>query len=106
MKVNIKDPDLQELILTGKNRKYEKYSRDRKFMEGLARAYKVMLNVANAAGLRLYSFLHYEKLANNASLSSVRVLNGRVERLLFRETEDGIEITLIELNTDHYGSKN
>lgn len=89
MKVNIKDPDLQELILTGKNRKYEKYSRDRKFMEGLARAYKVMLNVAN-----------------NASLSSVRVLNGRVERLLFRETEDGIEITLIELNTDHYGNKN
>jgi hypothetical protein len=74
-------------------------------MEGLARVYKVMLNVADANGLKLYSFLHYEKLANNLNLSSVRVLNGRVERLLFRELEDGIEITIIELNNDHYGKK-
>ena len=82
MKVNISDKDLDELIRTGKNSKYKKYSKDRKFMEGLARVYKVMLNV-----------------------QEVRVLNGRVERLLFRELEDGIEITIIELNNDHYGNK-
>ncbi|MBE6240599.1 MAG: hypothetical protein E7115_03780 [Bacteroidales bacterium] len=105
MKVNISDKDLDELIRTGKNSKYKKYSKDRKFMEGLARVYKVMLNVADTNGLKLYSFLHYEKLANNLNLSSVRVLNGRVERLLFRELEDGIEITIIELNNDHYGNK-
>ena len=46
MKVNISDKDLDELIRTGKNSKYKKYSKDRKFMEGLARVYKVMLNVA------------------------------------------------------------
>ena len=105
MKVNISDKDLDELIRTGKNNKYKRYSRDRRFMEGLARVYKVMLNVADTNGLKPYSFLHYEKLANNLNLSSVRVLNGRVERLLFRELEDGIEITIIELNNDHYGNK-
>lgn len=69
MKVNISDKDLDELIRTGKNNKYKKYSKD------------------------------------SMNLSSVRVLNGRVERLLFRELEDGIEITIIELNNDHYGNK-
>lgn len=105
MKVNISDKDLDELIRTGKNNKYKRYSRDRRFMEGLARVYKVMLNVADTDGLKLYSFLHYEKLANNVNLSSVRVLNGRVERLLFRELDDGVEIIIIELNNDHYGNK-
>jgi hypothetical protein len=105
MKVNISDKDLDELIRTGNNNRYKRYSRDRRFMEGLARVYKVMLNVADTDGLKLYSFLHYEKLANNVNLSSVRVLNGRVERLLFRELDDGVEIIIIELNNDHYGNK-
>jgi hypothetical protein len=105
MKVNISDKDLDELIRTGNNNRYKRYSRDRRFMEGLARVYKVMLNVADTDGLKLYSFLHYEKLTNNVNLSSVRVLNGRVERLLFRELDDGVEIIIIELNNDHYGNK-
>lgn len=106
MKVEISDDDLKELIKTGHNNKYKRYSRDKRFMEGLAKAYKIMLTVEKARGLIAYSSLHYERLRNNAELSSVRVVNGRVERLLFRETEDGIEITIIELNNDHYGNKN
>ena len=47
-------------------------------MEGLARMYKIMQTVASAEGLKVYSFLHYEKLSNNLSLSSVRPVNGRV----------------------------
>ena len=105
MKVNFSDKDLDELIRTGKNNKYKKNSRERKFMEGLARVYKVMQIVADTSGLKAYSFLHYEKLANNLNLSSVRVMNGRVERLLFRELEEGVEIIIIELNKDHYGNK-
>lgn len=105
MKVNIAEDDLKELIETGHNNKYKKYSRDRSFMEGLARAYKIMLIVEKAAGLSKYSFLHYEQLRNRVGLSSVRILNNRVERLLFRELEDGIEITIVELNDDHYGNK-
>lgn len=105
MKVNITDRDLKELIETGYNNKYKKYARNKRFMEGLARAYKIMQIVGTANGLRIYSFLHYEKLTNNVGLSSVRVQNGRVERLLFKEMEDGMEITIIELNDDHYGNK-
>ena len=105
MKVNISDKDLYELIHTGKNNKYKKYSKDKKFMEGLARVYNVLTTVADTDGLKPYSFLHYEKLKYYDNLSSVRVVNGRVERLLFKELEDGIEIAIIELNHDHYGNK-
>ncbi len=28
-----------------------------------------------------------------------------VERLLFTETEDGVEVELIEINNTHYGNK-
>ncbi len=105
MVVKFEDKDLEELINTGQNRKYKKYSQDKKFMEGLGRAYKLMQTVENADGLRPYSFLHYEKLANNAYLSSIRPVNGRVERVLFKEIDEGIEIIVIELNNNHYGNK-
>jgi hypothetical protein len=105
MKVNISDKDLDELIRTGKNNKYKKYSKDGKFMKGLAKVYTVLLTTSDTKTLESYSFLHYEKLKYYDNLSSVRIVNGRVERLLFRELEDGIEITIIELNNDHYGNK-
>ena len=38
-------------------------------------------------------------------MSSVRVMNGRVERLLFHEYNDGIEISLIEIDETHYGQR-
>lgn len=37
--------------------------------------------------------------------SSVRIDNGRVERLLFTEHEYGIEVRLIEIDSSHYGNK-
>ena len=61
--------------------------------------YSLMCSVDHVSELRNYSFLHYEQL-RHVSLSSVRIFNNRVERLLFRETETGLRITLIELNTD------
>ena len=38
-------------------------------------------------------------------ISSVRLVNGLVERLLFSETDDGIEVELIEIDSTHYGNK-
>lgn len=105
MEIIFLDKDLEELILKGTNHKYRKYSKDRKFMEGLARTYRIMQIVPDAKGLQPYSFLHYEQLKNNADLSSVRPVNGRVERILFKEIDEGIEISIIELNNDHYGNK-
>ena len=144
------------------NRKYKKYSRDRKFMENLIDVYNYIRAAADIKALSAYSFLHYERLRHNdlrscfeflqkvflglmypfscvlwaifwsfslaifliteakmpqklipnhrtinskQLLSSVRIMNNRVERLLFRELENGICITIIELNTTHYGNK-
>ncbi len=105
MKITIQDEDLQELITTGTNTgKYKKLARDKKFIERLANVYRIMTSVEKTSDLVPYSYLHYEKL-KHINLSSVRIMNNRVERLLFIENEDGIEITLIELNETHYGNK-
>lgn len=57
--------------------------------------------------LKPLSFLHYEKLKyqRGKNISSVRIANGFIERLIFSETDDGIEIELIEINDTHYGNK-
>ena len=106
LKVEILDDDLRELILTGKNSKgkYKKFNHDKKFLIKLADIYNLMCSVEHVSDLRNYSFLHYEKL-KHISMSSVRIINGRVERLLFTETDDGIQISLIEINENHYGNK-
>lgn len=105
LEVEITDKDLQELILKGTNKgKYKTLSRDKKFIRKLTEVYRLMTSVENVSQLKLYSFLHYEQL-KHVSLSSVRIFNNRVERLLFKETETGLKITLIELNETHYGNK-
>ena len=73
-------------------------------MEGLNNVIGVMHAVQNTQGLKAYSFLHYERLKHRPE-SSVRIVNNMVERLLFLETDDGIEITILEINDDHYGNK-
>ena len=105
IKVEILDDDLRELILYGVNAgQYKRIARDKRFVKKLTDIYNLMKSVEHVSKLRDYSFLHYEQL-RHISLSSVRIFNNRVERLLFRETETGLEITLIELNDDHYGNK-
>lgn len=84
--------------------KYKRIARDKKFVKRLTDIYNLMKSVENVSQLKDYSFLHYEQL-RHVSLSSVRVFNNRVERLLFQEVETGLEIMLIELNDDHYGNK-
>ena len=103
--ITIQDEDLLELITTGKNTgKYKKLARDKKFVERLANVYRIMSSVEKTSDLEQYSYLHYEKL-KHINLSSVRIMNNRVERLLFIEKEEGIEIILIEINETHYGNK-
>lgn len=55
--------------------------------------------------LRAISFLHYEQLVGTNGMSSIRVVNGMVERILFREFEGGIRITVLSLDDTHYGNK-
>ena len=105
LQINFDDKDLEELITTGKNRKYRKYTRNQKFMQALAVAYNYLRNAERTDDLRLISFLHYEQLAGTNGLSSIRVVNGMVERIIFREFEGGIRITVLSLDDSHYGNK-
>ncbi|MDY4851323.1 MAG: hypothetical protein SO188_00535 [Prevotella sp.] len=73
-------------------------------MKKLTDIYNLMTSVEQVSKLRDYSFFHYEQL-RHISLSPVRIFNNRVERLLFRETETRLGITLIEFNDAHYGNK-
>lgn len=106
MNIAFGDKDLEELILTGQNKKgkYKTLARDKRFVAKLTDIYNLMHAQENVTKLRNFSFLHYEQL-KHISMSSVRIFNNRVERLLFTETTDGIQITLIEINEDHYGNK-
>ena len=65
-----------------------------------------MYDVDSTEDLKPFSFLHYEKLKyQNEPKSSVRLVNGMVERLLFTETENGIVVELLEIDSTHYGNK-
>ena len=76
-------------------------------VDGYFRAVGIIYDVECTDELKNFSFLHYEKLRyqQKEPLSSVRLVNGLVERLLFKETKDGIEVELIEVDSTHYGNK-
>ena len=76
-------------------------------VDGYIRAVGIIYDVECTDELKNFSFLHYEKLKypQKEPLSSVRLVNSLVERLLFKETKDGIEVELIEVDSTHYGNK-
>ena len=106
MEIVFKDVALSELFETGKtkDRKYNKLCKNKKLVDVYIRAVSIMYRTETTRELSEYSFLHYEKLANDPR-SSIRIVNGMVERLLFTETEDGVEVELIEIDSTHYGNK-
>lgn len=106
MKIEFEDKELQALIETGKSKKYKKISKNKILMNGLLNAYRIMDAAENVAVLTIFSYLRYEKLKYELSgLSSVRIANGHVERLIFTEHDGGIRIKLLELDDSHYGNK-
>ncbi len=61
MKISFNDKDLEELVFTGKNRKYKKISKDNAFMSAVISVYNYMCAVNCSKDLKAYSFLHYGK---------------------------------------------
>jgi len=108
MNVIFKDDVLLEIYQTGKtkDKRYKSLCRNKKFVDGYIRVVKTMYSVASTDELKQFSFLHYEKLRHQVEpRSSVRIVNNMVERLLFTETDNGIEVELIEIDSTHYGNK-
>lgn len=106
MNVIFKDKALSDLYEYGKtsDRKYKNLCKKKDLIEGYQKAVFRMYSVDSTDELKNFSPLHYEKLKHKG-LSSVRLVNGKVERLLFKETDDGVEVELIEINETHYGKK-
>lgn len=108
MHVTFNDKELEEWYLTGAARKgkYKKLAKDRKFTNAMGRVIEILMVAPSMEAVRRVSFLHYERLRGNLTgTSSVRILNRRVERLLFMENESGVEIIILEIDTTHYGQK-
>ena len=106
MKVDFEDTELKSLILNGKSRKYKKYMKDKTFITAIVRVYNIFCVVPDINTLKTFSFLHYESLKYQyRGLYSVRIKNNRVERLIFREEENGIKIIIISMEDNHYGNK-
>lgn len=109
MKVTYKNEVLKEIYETGKtkDKRYKFLFQNRRLIEGYIRAVKMLYDVTSTDELKQYSFLHYERLKyiKDKKLSSVRIANGCVERLLFIESQEEIEVELIEIDNTHYGNK-
>lgn len=109
MNIIFKEEALSELYETGKtkDKKYKQICKNKRLVDGYIRAVGIIYDVECTDELKNFSFLHYEKLKyqQKEPLSSVRLVNSLVERLLFKETKDGIEVELIEIDSTHYGNK-
>ena len=98
--------DLKDLYSTGKSRKYKDVERTPDLIQGFMRAVSVMNSVNTVDELKGFSYLHYEQLKYQLTgYSSVRLSNRFVHRLIFRETPDGLEVHLIDVDDTHYGNK-
>ena len=74
----------------------------RNSFNGLIRAYQIMEAVTKTEELKTYSILHYEKMRYGyAGLSSVRLSNRYVHRLLFEEKDDKLTLKLIDIDDTH-----
>lgn len=87
------DQELLDLYQSGKSKRYKEVERNRELLDGFKRAVGLMMTVSEQ--------LKYEW----SGKSSVRISNRYVHRLIFTETNDGLEVELIEIDNTHYGNK-
>lgn len=98
--------ELLELFQGKQSKKYIEVERNPELMKGFIRAVNIMTIVDNVNQLARFSFLHYEQLKYQWSgYSSVRLSNRYVHRLIFTESDNGLEVDLIKIDDTHYGNK-
>ena len=108
MEIRFEDSSLQELYEYGttKDKRYTKYCKNGKFVRKLIGQINTVRSAETYLELEKISTLHYERLRHGMSgLSSFRVGNAYVERVICRENDERIEIIIIELDDTHYGNK-
>ncbi len=79
MNIIFKEEALAELYETGKtnDKKYKKLCKNKCLVNGYIRAVSMIYNVKSTEELKVFSFLHYEKLRHQKDkpISSVRLVN-------------------------------
>lgn len=106
--IHFEEEDLGQLYLTGtcKSGKYKNIAKDKRFVESFCKAIKFIEDLNHIDELRQYARFNYEQLKYQyAGHFSIRIIHSRIERLIFTRSEDGIQISILELNQDHYGNK-
>ena len=95
IKVNHKNIELKALIEKGKSSAYRKLEANKKFLKVL-RSFFVVIGILNdIEGLRMYKQYNYKK---GVEISSVNIIASKIKgMLLFRESEEGNKIDIIEL---------
>lgn len=107
MTIEYEDEAIRALCETGAStdKRYRKLKSNAAFKKDLFRVLEILRSVPKAQELAFYGTLHYEGLKYSLrGVSSVRIGFTAKYRLLFRELNDGIQITIIEVN-EHYGDK-
>lgn len=100
------DADLYKLYTTSDNRKYKEICKNKELLSGFFRAVNAMMAAKDTNELKNISYLHYEQLRYQYSgLSSVRLSNRYVHRLIFMENNDELTLQLLEIDNTHYGNK-
>ncbi len=100
-----KGEGVRDLIEYRYSKVYKKLSKDVLFMSYLDVVIRYIESAENINELFEYSTLHFERLKGRNGECSIRIKNGRVERLIVAETENGLEIIVIEIDENHYGRK-
>ena len=95
IKVNHKNIELKALIEKGKSSAYRKLEANKKFLKVL-RSFFVVIGILNdIEGLRMYKQYNYKK---GVEISSVNIIASKIKgMLLFRESEEGNKIDILEL---------
>lgn len=107
MKINFADEELEDFCKTGngKARLYKRLKSNASFMRDLSKVLRILYDAESIDGIRNIQSLSYEPLKyDRRGTSSVRIGYKSKYRLIFTESESGIEIIVIEIS-EHYGDK-
>ncbi len=105
MNIEFEDEDLEDLVYRGKssNKLYKKISRTPKVMADLSHVMNTLQNAKNVDELFNFRRLNFERLTGNLrGFSSLRVGYSSKYRMLLIEQDEGVKVTVIEIN-EHYG---
>lgn len=107
LRIEFADEELEALIINHKSndKRYRKLKSNATFLRDLDAVMAILRAVTQTSELSKFKKLNYESLQYDLlGYSSVRIGYTSKYRLIFKEFDGGVRITVIEIN-EHYGDK-